>query len=310
MQNEHILVITGPTASGKTAVSLHCAELLNAEIISADSRQVYRGLDIGTAKPTPAERALVPHHGIDICPPTETYTAGRFFADAHDWIREIRARGKRIVIAGGSGLYVRVLLQGLFEGPDADAALRARLERRLAEEGLDVLLAELAERDPHMAEVIDRQNPVRIVRALEVCMLTGQPYSRLREEQLRRSPHRYFPVALAWERAALHARINARVDAMMAAGLCDEVRGLRAAGIDPACNALNTVGYKEITAYLDSLLPYDAAVEQIKTNTRRFARRQHTWFRREPGLRWYDMTAEEEPAAVARRILGDMRRER
>ncbi|MDT8324770.1 MAG: tRNA (adenosine(37)-N6)-dimethylallyltransferase MiaA, partial [Bacteroidota bacterium] len=287
---------------------------LDAEIISADSRQVYRGLDIGTAKPTAEERARVPHHGIDICALAETYTAGRFFTDAHRWIRDIQERGKRVLIVGGSGLYVRVLLQGLFEGPPKDDALRARLETRLREEGKDRLLAELAERDPRMADIIDRRNPVRIVRALEVCLLTGQPYSRIREERLRRSPHRYFPVALSRERATLHARINARVDAMLAQGLCQEVRALLDAGADPGSNALNTVGYKEITAYLSSLLPYDAAVELLKTNTRRFARRQMTWFRREPGLRWYDVeeTADAEGAdaeAVARRIIEDMPRE-
>ncbi len=308
MQHDSILVITGPTASGKTAVSLHCAELLDAEIIGADSRQVYRGLDIGTAKPTAEERARVPHHGIDICDVSETYTAGRFFEDAHTWIRDIIDRGRRVLIVGGSGLYVRVLLQGLFEGPASDPQLRARLETRLREEGREVLLHELRERDPRMAEEIDTRNPVRIVRALEVCLLTGQPYSRLREEDMRRSPHPYFPVALAWERSLLHARINARVDEMMAQGLLDEVRAVLAAGADPACNALNTVGYKELTAYLSDSLTYDAAVAQIKTSTRRFARRQLTWFRREPGLRWYDMQPETDPGDIAQRIVREMLR--
>ncbi|MCB2205355.1 tRNA (adenosine(37)-N6)-dimethylallyltransferase MiaA [bacterium] len=307
MHSHSILVITGPTASGKTAVSLHCAEMLGAEIVSADSRQVYRGMDIGTAKPTEAEQARVAHHGIDICDIDDTYTAGRFFEDAHAWIKDIMRRGRRVLIVGGSGLYVRVLLQGLFEGPAADPELRARLEMRLEEEGKEVLLRELAAVDPRMVEQIDAQNPVRIVRALEVCLLTGKPYSEIREANMRRSPHRYFPVALRWERGALHERINARVDRMMADGLLEELRTLLANGADPAWNALNTVGYKELSAYLTSLLPYDTAVEQIKTNTRRFARRQLTWFRREPGLRWYDMEAETDARECAERIIRDFR---
>jgi tRNA dimethylallyltransferase len=306
MSKTPILVITGPTASGKTDVSLHCAALLDAEIISADSRQVYRGLDIGTAKPTAAERASVRHHGIDICDPSELYTAGRFFEDAHRWIEDIQGRGKRVIVAGGSGLYVRVLTQGLFEGPASDPVLREKLEKRLREEGKGALLRELSERDPKMAAEIDVNNPVRIVRALEVCLLTGQAYSRLRTEKMRRSPHRYRSVGIAWERSILHARINARVDAMMEAGLVDEVRGLLEAGADPAWNALNTVGYKEICSYLLSLLPIETAVEQVKTNTRRFARRQLTWFRRDADLRWYEADAGFTAENKARRIVADL----
>ena len=306
MSNTPILVITGATASGKTDVSMVCASLLDAEIISADSRQVYRGLDIGTAKPTLAERSAVRHHGIDICDPSELYTAGRFFNDAHRWIEEIQARGKRVIIVGGSGLYVRVLMRGLFEGPAADAALRRELETRLREEGKQALLRDLTERDPEMAAEIDVNNPVRIIRALEVCILSGQAYSRLRKEKLRLSPHRFSSIALAWERSLLHARINVRVDAMMEAGLVDEVRGLLEAGVDPSWNALNTVGYKEISVYLSSLLPIETAVEQIKTNTRRFARRQLTWFRRDAALRWFDADAGFDAEVYARRILAEL----
>ncbi|MBN1447990.1 MAG: tRNA (adenosine(37)-N6)-dimethylallyltransferase MiaA, partial [Bacteroidetes bacterium] len=297
-----VLVITGPTASGKSAVAMSCAAILDAELISADSRQVYRGLDIGTAKPSVAEQAIIPHHGIDIADPGDTYTAGRFFEDARSWITDIHERGRRAIVVGGSGLYVRVLTQGIFEGPEADPELRAALQQRLEQEGKDVLLAELARRDPEAARTIDADNPVRLLRALEVCILTGEAWSVIRRERMRTLPWRFVQTAIAREREDLYSRINRRVDAMVDAGLFDEVRRLLDAGVDPSWPALNTVGYKEIIAYFRSLSSRDQCIELIKRNTRRFAKRQLTWFRNED-LRWIPVSAEESAEAIVRAVI-------
>jgi len=282
-----ILIITGPTASGKSAVAMHCARLLEAEIISADSRQVYRGLDIGTAKPGAEALRDIPHHGIDIAEPGDTYTAGRFFEDARGWISDIFARGRRVIIVGGSGLYVRVLMRGIFDAPDTDPALRVELQRRLEEEGADALVDELTRLDPEGVRTIDTRNPVRLLRALEVCLQTGEPYSAIRRERLRTLPWTFVQTAIDRERAELYDRINRRVDAMVAAGLFDEVRALLDAGVHPSWNALRTVGYQEIVEYFTGLHSRARAIELIKRNTRRFAKRQLTWFRREEDLRWF-----------------------
>ena len=298
-----ILVITGPTASGKSAAALHCAEVLGAEIISADSRQVYRQIDIGTAKPSMAERERVPHHGIDICALDETYTAGQFFLDADGWIRSILDRGKPVIVAGGTGLYIRVLTEGMFDGPEADPVLRAELERRLREEGRDVLLEELRKLDPDTAREIDADNPVLLVRALEVCMLTGRPWSLLRRERQRRLPYRFFTAALQWERPMLYERINRRVDSMFEAGLLREMRTLLDGGADPSWNSLNTVGYKELASYFTASCTLEAATELIKRNTRRFAKRQLTWFRKDVGMHWIDVGPDSTSESMAATIL-------
>ena len=297
-----ILIITGPTASGKSAVAMHCARMLGGEIISADSRQVYRGLDIGTAKPDADALREIPHHGIDIAEPGETYTAGRFFEDARHWITDILARGRRVIIAGGSGLYVRTLTHGIFEAPEADPGLRAELHRRFQEEGQAVLIADLEKRDPEAARIVDTRNPVRLLRALEVCLQTGEAYSAIRRERMRMLPWNFIQTAIDRERAELYDRINRRVDAMVAAGLFDEVRTLLDAGVQPSWNALKTVGYQEIVEYVTGLHSRDRAIELIKRNTRRFAKRQLTWFRRVEELRWFAPDPDC-AAATARRII-------
>ncbi|MBE0642856.1 MAG: tRNA (adenosine(37)-N6)-dimethylallyltransferase MiaA [Bacteroidetes bacterium] len=301
-QRPQITILTGPTASGKTAVSLALAERLGAEIISADSRQVYRGLDIGTAKPEPQELAAVPHHGIDICDPSDTYTVGRFYSDAQRWINEIHARGRGVLVVGGSGLYVRAVTDGIFDGPIADQVLRAGLEERIRRDGLSALVDELRRLDPDTAAVIDAQNPVRVVRALEVCLLTGRPYSALRSERMPTLPYDCRMFGLRWERSELNARIDRRVDAMVDAGLVEEVRGLVEAGADPAWTSLNTVGYKEVIAYLSGLVSIEQTIEAIKRSTRQYARRQLTWFRKEGRMQWLDVNESDTPAAIAERI--------
>ncbi len=302
-----IVILTGPTASGKTAVSLALAGRLGAEIISADSRQVYRGLDIGTAKPDPAELAAVPHHGIDICDASETYTVGRFFSDAQSWIQDIHLRGKRVLVVGGSGLYVRAVTDGIFDGPVADPTLRAGLEERILREGLPMLVEELRRLDPATAAVIDAQNPVRVIRALEVCLLTGKPFSALRSDRMPTLPYDCRIFGLRRERAALNARIDRRVDQMMAAGLVEEVRALMEGGADRSWTALNTVGYKEIIVYLSKLMSLEQTMEAIKRSTRQYARRQMTWFRKEPRMEWLDIDDALSPEAVAERIVAGMR---
>lgn len=303
-----LIVIAGATASGKTDAAIALARHLDAEIVSADSRQVYRGMDIGTAKPDAAQLRAVPHHGIDVCDPSETYTAGRFVREADAWIRTIVERGKIPLLVGGSGLYIRALTEGLFEGPEADPALRAELEERIRREGLPALVEDLRARDPQAAADIDTRNPVRVIRALEVCLLTGRPYSVQRVERLPEPRYETRSYGLRRERAALHRRIGRRVDMMIEAGLAEEVRGLLASGADPAWTALNAVGYPEIIAYLSGSTSLADSIEAIKAGTRQYARRQMTWFRKTPGLRWIDveegMTAEDVAGAITNYELG------
>ena len=304
--NPKIIVLAGPTAAGKTALGIALARSLDAEIISADSRQVYRRLDIGTAKPDAAQLRAVPHHGIDICDPPDTYTAGRFFRDAGEWMREIGGRGKRVLVVGGSGIYIRALTDGIFEGPEASNELRAELESRIRREGLPALVEQLRHLDPATAAGIDARNPVRVIRALEVCLLTGRPYSALRVERMPELPYDTVMFGLRLERNALHGRIERRVDAMIEAGLVDEVRDLLADGADPSWTSLNTVGYKEIIGYLTGSSSLDDSIEAIKRSTRQYARRQMTWFRKEARLRWIDVAetiAEEEIAHVIKRSI-------
>ena len=297
-----VLVLVGPTASGKTAVSLPLADMLGGEIVSADSRQVYRGLDIGTAKPDAAARARVPHHFIDIRDPDEVYTAGTFGNEARLCVAEILRRGRAPVVVGGSGLYLRSLVDGLFEGPGADPEIRDRLERRMEEVGAAGLLEELRAVDPDTAAAIDPTKPRRIVRALEVWHATGMPLSMLQRERKPEIP--FVPVfaGLAWDRAELNRRIDERCDTMVAAGLLDEVRGLREQGYSPGMNALNTVGYVEAFAHLEGKITAGEMLERIKTNTRRYAKRQGTWFRADGRIRWLAMDRGRVPDAVAAEV--------
>lgn len=275
-----VLAITGTTASGKTALGIEIARRLDAEIISADSRQVYRRLDIGTAKPTAEELRAVPHHCIDICDPSEVYSAGRFFDDAVRLVADIRARGKEAIIVGGTGLYVQVLIDGLFDAPEVEMALRQALCRDAELHGLSALYKRLQALDPAGAELVPPRNPVRVLRALEICLQTGRPFSQVRTELLRKPEWEVQPWMLNWDRVELYGRINRRADHMIEHGLVDEVRGLIASGADPSWVAMRAVGYKEAVAYISSTCSLEEMREDIKRNTRRFAKRQLTWFRR------------------------------
>lgn len=297
-----IFLLAGPTASGKTDAGIALARLLDAEIVSADSRQVYRRLDIGTAKPDAAQRRAIVHHGIDVCEPSETYTAGRYFREAGEWIAEIHRRGRRVLVVGGSGLYLRALTAGMFDGPEADAALRARLEERIQSEGLETLVSELTRRDPDTAARIDRRNPVRVIRALEVCLLTGRPYSAVRRERMPRVPYATRIFGLRRERPALHARIRHRVDGMIASGLVEEVRSLLDDGAQESWTSLRAVGYPEIIRYLGGSLSLDECIEAIALATRQYARRQMTWFRAEAGMQWIDVSDGMDAGEIAAEI--------
>jgi tRNA dimethylallyltransferase len=297
-----ILAIVGPTASGKSQLSLSLAELLGGEIVSADSRQIYKYLDIGTAKPTLDDRKRVPHHFIDILDPGEYYSAGQFGEDVDGVFHDVFDRGKIPILVGGSGLYVKAAIDGIFEGPGSDPEIRSRLEEELRIHGLESLLKEFKKVDPTALESMKEVTPRRVIRALEVFYTTGKPISRLHAEQTKAKEFRALQVCLSWDRAELYARINRRVDDMMAAGLVDEVRTLKKLGYDRRLNALNTVGYKEVFDHLEGITDAVTMIELMKRNTRRFAKRQLTWFRADKRIRDYPMLADRDLGAVSKKI--------
>lgn len=287
MPGARLVLVVGPTAAGKTELALRLAEAAGGEIVSADSQQVYVGMDIGTNKATAAEQARVRHHLVDLVPPDQSMTAARWAGLADDII----ARGTPIVVCGGTGLYVRALLYGLFEGPPADPAVRARLEA----EPLPALHARLAEVDPRAAARIHATDRVRMVRALEVFELTGVPISTHQDQHDHdKVPLRYQVrgVGLAPPRPRLVERIDARVDQMVAAGLEDEVRRLHAAGYGCELRSFGAIGYREMCAVVEGRLGRHEAIAQIKAATRRYARRQVAWFRSEPWVSWYETASD------------------
>ncbi len=308
--DHRIITIVGPTAAGKTSVALEIAESLGGEIVSADSRQLYRHLDIGTAKPTATERARAAHHLIDMLEPDERYDASRYADDAEEAISALIERGVEPLVVGGTGLYVRSLFEGMFKGPGRDEEVRASLEGRVATEGAPALHAELSKVDPATAERIHENDSTRIVRALEVYGTTGLPLSEWQRGPSRQPRYRPAYYGLALDRQVLHERIAARVDEMLARGLVEEVRGLLASGrIKPGSAAADAVGYREI---IEALMDGDdsdrlrAAAEDIKTNTRRYARRQLTWCRSLKDVVWLDV-GELGVVATAEAIVADWR---
>jgi tRNA dimethylallyltransferase len=284
----HVLAIVGPTAVGKTALGVRVGRALGGEIVSADSRQIYRQMDIGTAKATPAEQAAVPHHLIDVVSPDESLTLAHYQALASRAIEEIWSRGRLPILVGGTGLYVRALLEG-WTIPQAppDEALRARLEREAEVHGAEALHRRLAEVDPEAAARIDARNVRRVIRALEIHAQTGRPASVLQ----RREPPDWavLRIGLTMPRAALYARIDARIEAMMAEGLEEEVRALLARGYGLELPAMSGLGYRQIGMYLRGEIDREEGVALIKRHTRRFVRQQYSWFRLDdPAIHWYD----------------------
>lgn len=280
-----LTVILGPTASGKSTLAMTLAERWKAEILSADSMQVYRGMDIGTAKPTAFDRARVPHHLVDLVDPTEVFTVARFVELADAVIADAQSRRVPLLITGGTPLYYKALFEGLFEGPPADDALRRQL--RLLDNA--TLHARLARVDPVAAERIHVNDTKRLIRAVEVFELTGTPISRQQTEWSAGVPRheaRWF--GLQWDRDALNRRINARVRQMIADGWVDEVRSLLARHRRLSPTAAEATGYAELIAHLDGRMELDEAIERIKIATRQLARRQVKWMRRWPQVRWLD----------------------
>lgn len=289
--------IVGPTGAGKTALAIEIAERLDLEIVNADSRQVYRGMDIGTAKPTAAERRRVPHHLIDIRTPAEPLDVAEFAKLGRDAIAEISARGRHALVVGGSGLYLRALRGGIFRGPAASREIRARLEQAAREHGVPHLHERLREVDPVAAGRIGVNDLYRITRALEVFELTGEAIS-VHQERHAFSNRSYecLAVGINLNREALYDAINRRFDEMIADGLVDEVRGLIAAGYQAERPPLASIGYKQIAAHLRGEMSLAEAVEIAKRESRRFAKRQMTWFRGDPEITWLDRNAAAEQA--------------
>lgn len=284
------LLLAGPTAVGKTEIALRLAEALNGEIISVDSMQVYRGLDIGTAKPTPEERRRVAHHLIDILDLTETFDAAQFVRRANAAVEGIHSRNRSAILCGGTGLYFKAWLEGIGQSPAPDPRLRAQLEKL----PLSVLLAELQERDPATFERIDRKNPRRVIRAVEVIRLTGRPFS----EQRRRRAAKLVPFfVLQRDQADLHQRIDRRVDEMFERGLVQETRLALA---NPA--ARQALGYRQVAEYLEGVRSLDETIALIKLRTRQYAKRQLTWFRHQAQAEW--INAGQAFEKIARSLTG------
>jgi tRNA dimethylallyltransferase len=283
---EPLLAIVGPTASGKSEAGLAVAEALGAEIVSVDSMLVYRGMDVGTAKPSPAERARVPHHLIDVARPSEPFSVARYRELAEAAVRGIRARGHRVLLVGGSGLYFRAVVDRL-EFPGTDPGTRSMLEAEAAALGPERLHRRLAELDPAAAARIEPRNVRRTVRALEVAAVTGRPFSAFQAAWDRYEPGRVRAAGIEIPREVLAARIEARVRAMVAGGLLEEVRTLVAQGLGRWLTASQAIGYAEFARHLAGELTLEEAVASTVRRTRELARRQMVWFRRDPRIRWF-----------------------
>jgi tRNA dimethylallyltransferase len=286
-----IVVVMGPTGVGKSALALDLAERHGMEIVSADSRQVYRYLHIGTAKPTPADRQRVPHHLLDYVDPDEPYSAVRYRDDADAVLADLARRGVPALVVGGTGHYVQALVDRI-EPPRVPPRpdLRAELEHVAEDEGPSALHARLRAVDPAAARSIPASNVRRVVRALEVSLAIGRPFSEI--SRRRGQPRRALKLALTMPRETLYRRVDARVDAMLAAGWLDEVRALLERGYDPSLPALSSTGYRELIAHLRGALTYEEAVQRAKWSTHAYVRRQYVWLRRQSGYQWIDVEPE------------------
>lgn len=284
LKNKTLVVILGATATGKTNMSVEIARRFSTEIISCDSRQIYREIPIGTAAPDKEQLSLVPHHFIGTRSVTEDYNAGKFEEDALAKLTELFEKHDVVVMTGGSGLYIDAVCKGFDEVPAADPIVRNELNRRLDEEGLDVLVEELRTIDPEYHAVVDRNNPQRVIRALEVCRITGDTYTYYRKGTKKKRPFNIIKIGISIPRDILYDRINRRVDIMIAQGLEEEARGVY--GLKEH-NALRTVGFTEMFDYFDGKITKEEAVSLIKQNSRRYAKRQTTWFGRDDEIVWF-----------------------
>jgi len=284
--NNTLVVLLGPTAVGKTELSIRLAKLLSCDIISADSRQIYQDIDIGTAKPTKEEQETVKHHFIDILPLTEYYSAAQYESDVLNLLEQQFQKNSFALMVGGSMMYIDAVTKGIDDIPTIEDDTREMMRQKFETEGLDALSAELKLLDPDYYELVDKKNHKRIVHALEICYQTGRTYTSFRKNQTKERPFRIVKVGLRRERENLFSRINARVDQMMRQGLMDEVRKVYPLR---ELNALNTVGYKELFKVLDGEWELRMAVERMKKNTRVYAKKQMTWFAHDEEIHWIDV---------------------
>jgi len=283
-QDKTLIVITGPTAVGKTDLCLTIAERWGIPIINADSRQVFRELHIGTAAPTPQQMQRAHHYFVGTQSVADYYSASIYEQEAMELLTQLFSNNDYALLSGGSMMYIDAVCNGIDDIPTVDDSTRALMKQRLATEGLEALVEELRRLDPTHYEMVDRQNPRRVVHALEICHMTGRPYSSFLKAEKKQRPFRIIKIGLNRSRDELYKRINDRVDNMMNQGLLDEARNMVAYR---HCNALNTVGYKELFNYFDGLWTLDEAVERIKGSTRRYARKQLTWFKRDTAVKWF-----------------------
>ncbi len=284
-----IIVLCGPTGIGKTSTGIEIAGAFNGEIISADSMQVYRYMDIGTAKPTPDERARVHHHLIDIIDPIESFDAAQFAKSAHKVIIELHGRGITPFVVGGTGLYIKALVHGLFHAKPADKNIRMRLKKEAVVRGTDFIYKRLSECDPDSAERIHPNDTYRIIRALEIYETTEKAISKYhREHKFADSPFKVLKIGLQINRDALYDRINRRVDAMVDAEFVDEVKGLLEKGYSTDLKSMQAIGYRHMIEFIEGRISWDEALRTLKRDTRRYAKRQLTWFRTDPEIEWIE----------------------
>jgi len=289
MDRLKLLILLGPTASGKTGLAVRLAESVGAEILNADSMQVYRSMDIGTAKPTMEQRRRVPHHLLDLVDPDESFSAADFRIAAEKAIRDITARGKRVIVCGGAGLYIRALTKGLVAAPGGDEAIREELREVAEREGEGALHAFLEKVDPATAARLHPNDGFRVIRALEIRRITGRPVSELREEHgFADAPYDCLKIGLAMERAVLYETIDARVDSMMREGFLEEVRTLLERGYSPSLKPMRSLGYRHIIGNLAGEYTLEDAVLLMKRDTRRYAKRQLTWFNQDREIKWIE----------------------
>jgi tRNA dimethylallyltransferase len=300
-----VLVLVGPTGVGKTAVSIQIAKKIECELVSADSRQVYRQMDIGTSKPSKEYLESVPHHFINILNPDKDYSAGQYAREARKVVHQIRERRKIPLVVGGSGLYIRALLNGFFGEDYRDESIRLQLNARLKDEGAASLYSELQHVDPQSADQTHPNNIKRVLRSLEVYYITGNPISEIQKSGEDPAAFPWIKFGLIMKRESLYERINHRVEQMFKSGLMTEVQDLLNNGYSPKLNSLNSVGYKEVIEYLNSNLDLENCISLVKQNTRRYAKRQLTWFRRETDIHWETVESEK---SLASEIAEDLLR--
>ena len=305
---DKIICIAGPTASGKTALAVELAKERNGEVVSCDSMQVYKRMDIGTAKPTPEEMQGIVHHMIDVAEPEEDFSVSRYCEMASPIVDDILARGKTAIIAGGTGLYMDSLIRGNAFAPFPSTGVRQRLEARADAEGMDAMLEWLGSVDPDSAARLHRSDRKRVIRALEVYLETGETITE-HNRKTQAVPPKYSPLWLGLDfadRAALYHRIDRRVDAMLEQGLVEEIRNLLHSGVPQKCTAMQAIGYKEFVDALNGACSLEQAADQVRQSSRRYAKRQLTWFRRNRNMHWLVRTAVSDPGeilAAARQVL-------